>query len=93
MLVAKHKWQENNLCSEEDVEGEGTGVREQLRMAAIDQELSQFSALLMQSSLNGSWVWKLWMRQSSPETISECFLFSAGDQYFIDKITWKNVTI
>ena len=54
MLVAKHKWQENNLGSEEDVEGEGTGGREQLRMAAIDQELSQFSALLMQSSLNGS---------------------------------------
>ena len=36
----------------------GTGGREQLRMAvvvaAIDQELSQFSALLMQSPLNGS---------------------------------------
>ena len=34
----------------------GTGGREQLRMAvaAINQELSQFSALLIQSPLNGS---------------------------------------
>ena len=67
----------------------GTGGTEQLRMAvvaAIDQELSQFSALLMQSPLNRSWVWKLWMRQSSPETHLRMLLILCGGSI----LYWQN---